>query len=118
MVPRWDAGEKGRSFVPGFVRNYVTFRENVILEDHPLRDTLVLYLRDGVDVHDFPFDSHKGPSSDRPYNVDQFPGAVFANRIPLPFTEFVDMEMQPPNARGKELTKLQLISKPGTTTSR
>ena len=94
LSPVWDAGEKGRNFVPGFVRKHVAFWENVILEDHPLRDTLVSYLRDGVDVHDFLFDSHKGPSSDRPYNVDRFPGAVFANRIPLPFTEFVDMEMQ------------------------
>ena len=90
----WDAGVGGHDFVPGFVRKHVAFWEDVILADYPLRNTLVSYLRDGVDVHDFRFDSNKGPLSNSPCNRDRFPGPVLANRIPLQFTEFVDMEMQ------------------------
>ena len=49
-------------------------------------------MRDGVDVRDVMTISHKGPSCDRPYNVDRFPGAVLANRVPPSFTEFGDTE--------------------------
>lgn len=80
--------------VPGFIRNHVTFRGNVTLEDHPLCTTLPSYLRDGVGVHDFLIDSHKGPFCDLPYNVDRFSGEVFANCTPPPFTGFVDTEVQ------------------------
>ena len=44
LSPVWDAGEKGRNFVPGFVRKHVAFWGNVILEDHPLRDTFRTYV--------------------------------------------------------------------------
>ena len=78
----------------------MAFWEDGICAHDPLRDTLVLDLCDGMDVHDFLFDSHKGPSSARPHNRDWLPGAVFANRIPPQFTEFVDMEMQSVIGRG------------------
>ena len=55
-----------------------------------LRDTPVLYLRDGMDLHDLILREYRGPSSDCPYDVGKFPGAVFQNRIPPMFTGFLD----------------------------
>ena len=44
-------GERDQ-FVPGLVRQHVDFWHNIILPDHLLRDTLVLYLRGGVGLQD------------------------------------------------------------------
>lgn len=50
--PVWDTGVGGPDFVPGFVRKHIAFWDYVILEEHPLRDTLASNLRDGKDMHD------------------------------------------------------------------
>ena len=68
--------------------------------DHPLRETLVSYLRDGVSVREFLIASHRGPSVDLPYKADRFPGAVFSNCVPPPHADFVDAEMHSLIARG------------------
>ena len=86
--------------MPGLVRKYVEFWDGVVLQDHPLRETLVSYLRDGVSVHEFLFDSHRGASVDLPYKTDRFPGAVFSNRIPPTHADFADAEMHSLIARG------------------
>ena len=72
---------------------HVTFWDKVILEGHPLRDELISYVRDGVGVYDFLVDSSRGPSRALPYNVERFPGTVFANRIPSSHASFMDAEM-------------------------
>ena len=59
----------------------VAFWDEVILQGHPLRDELISYLRDGVNVHDVFTDSFRGPSKAYPYNAERFPVAVFANHI-------------------------------------
>ena len=92
-APVWNAGESGDLFVSGFVRQHVDFWHDIILPDHPLRDTLVSYLRDGVGVQDLLLHEYRGPSLDCPCNVDRFPGAVFPNRIPPSFAGFVDAEV-------------------------
>lgn len=84
-----------RGFVPGFVRAHAGFWEDHVLLDHPLRDTLVSYLRDGVDLHDLLLPKYKGASSSCPYNVEQFPQRIFSNhRWPAEFDGFVDAEMR------------------------
>lgn len=93
-APVWDVGLEGAGFVPGFVRRHVEFWRNVILIDHPLRDSLVSYLRDGVDLYDLLLSEYRGGSNDLPYDVSRFPGAVFRNRIPPRFSPFVQAEVQ------------------------
>ena len=88
-APVWDKND----FVPGFVRKHVPFWRDVILKDHPLRDTLVSYLRDGVDIYDLLLEDFKGPSTHLPYNIDRFPGAEFRNYIPQGFDQFVETEI-------------------------
>lgn len=92
----WHATVWGNAHVvPGFVRAHVVgFWDSVILKSHPLRDTLVSYLRDGVDLNDLLLDPFRGTSSEEPYNRGRCPPAAFANRIPLEFDDFVDTEMQ------------------------
>ena len=72
-----EYGVDGDQFVPGVVRRHVNFWHDIILKRHPLRETLVLYLRDVVDLHDLLLREYRGPSSDCPYDVGRFPGAVF-----------------------------------------
>ena len=99
-APIWDSGASGSKFVPGLLRKHAAFWYEIILPDHPLRETLVSYVRDGVSVHEFLLTSHKGTSVESPYNREKFPGAVFANRIPSAHAEFVRTEMQALITRG------------------
>ena len=39
----WDAGAGGTAFVPGFVRKHLAFWGEVILQEHTVRDELILY---------------------------------------------------------------------------
>ena len=66
-----------KQFVPGLVRRHVHLWQDVTLKDHPLRDTLVSYVRDGVDLHGLILNEFKGPSIECPYDVSRFPGTVF-----------------------------------------
>lgn len=99
-APIWDAGADGSRFVPGLLRKHAAFWDEMILPTHHLREPLMSYVRDGVSVHEFLFESHKGASLDSPYNVGKFPGAVFANRIPPAHAEFVSTEMRTLITRG------------------
>ena len=91
QAPVWDA----KGFVPGFVRAHAGFWEECILRDHPLRDTLTSYIRDGVDLYDLLLPKFRGESPSLPYNVEHFPQRIFSNhRWPLEFDNFVDAEMQ------------------------
>ena len=83
------------------MRLHVDVWDGVVLQGYPLRKTLRSYLREGVGVHEFLIASDRGPSTDSPYNVGTFPGAVFANRIPPELASFVDAEMQSLIARGQ-----------------
>ena len=40
-APAWDAGAGGIAFVPSFVRKDLAFWDEVILQEHPLRDELI-----------------------------------------------------------------------------
>ena len=40
-APVWDVGGDGDRFVPGFVRRHVDLWQDIILQDYPLRCTLV-----------------------------------------------------------------------------
>ena len=80
---------------------YVGFWHDIILKEHPPRDTLVLYLRDAVGLHDLLLWEYRAPSIACPYDVARFPGAVFHNRIPQRFTRFVDDEIQALVDRGR-----------------
>ena len=73
-VPVWNAGVDEDQLVLGFLRKHVNFWYDIVLKGW---DTLVLYLRDGVDLHDLLPRKHRGRSSNCPYDVNQFPGAVF-----------------------------------------
>lgn len=97
QAPVWDA----KGFVPGFVRAHSGFWKNHILRDHPLRDTLTSYIRDGVDLYDLLLPKYRGTSPLCPYNTDRFPQRIFSNhRWPPEFDRFVDTEMQSLLARG------------------
>ena len=99
-APVWNAGTGGIGLVPGFVRKHIEFWDGVVLHGHPLRDELVPYFRDGFSVYDFLIDSCRGTSKTVPYNAEQFPGAVFANRVPPEHADFVDADMQSVISRG------------------
>ena len=90
----------GNAFVTGFVRKHSAFWDEVILERHPFRDELISYLRDGVSVNDSLVDSCRDPSRALPFNVERFPGAVFANRILSSHASFVDAVMKSLLERG------------------
>lgn len=53
-----------------------------------------------VSVYDFLVYSHRGTSIDHPHRKDEFPGAVYPNRIPDLFADFVGAEMTAPDERG------------------
>ena len=95
-APVWDKND----FVRGFVRKHVQFSRDVVLKDHTLRDTLVSYLRDGVDIYDLLLEDFRGPSTHLPYNIDRFPGAEFRNYIPQGFDQFVDTAISPLLVKG------------------
>ena len=66
-APVWNAGVNGDQFVPGLVRRQVDFWHDIIPPGHPLRDTLVSYLRDGARLHDLLLSEYRGPSTDCPH---------------------------------------------------
>lgn len=99
-APMWDTGADGRAFVPGVVHQHAECWDKVILQDQPLRDTMLSYLRDGVGVRCFLIDPCRGPSVDRPYNDNCFPGAVFANRISPALARLVYSKLQLALCRG------------------
>lgn len=86
--------------MPDLLRKHAAFREEMVLPTHHLRESPVAYVRDGVSVHEFFTESHKGTSVVSLYNVGKFPGAVFANPIPPPHAAFVRTEMRTLITRG------------------
>ena len=40
-APAWDASAGGNAFVPGFVRKLEAFWNEVLLQEHPIRDELI-----------------------------------------------------------------------------
>ena len=72
-APVWNTGENGDQFVPGFVHQRVDFWHDIILPDHPLKDTLVSYLREGVGLQELLLHGYRGPSLDYLYDVGRFP---------------------------------------------
>ena len=88
-----DTGADGSGFVPGLPRRHLEFWDTVILKDHPSRDVLLPYLREGVSLHNFLPPSHRGPSAEHPFQVDRFPGLALQNRIPPEFDGFVREEI-------------------------
>ena len=93
-APFRDAGEKGISFVPAGLNHHHRFWEEVVLRDHPQREHLTNFLRDGVSVFDFLLPRFRGPSRQTPYRADAFPGAVYPNRIPSSQAAFVQQEVR------------------------
>lgn len=92
-APVWQAGDDGVDFVPGLPRRQLAFWDQVILRDHRERETFLSFLRDGVGVFDMLLPEFRGPSVDQPFNRGRFRGAVFSNRIPPAFRDFVDSEI-------------------------
>ena len=41
QAPAWDTGAGGSAFAPGFVRKHEAFWDEVVLQEHPLRDELI-----------------------------------------------------------------------------
>lgn len=87
--PVWDAS----GFVPGLPGTKLSFWEHVVLRDHPQKDAFVSFLCDGVVLHDMLLPPFRRPSVDQPFNPDRFRGAVFSNRVPPAFNDFVDKEI-------------------------
>ena len=83
----------GASSQVGFVRKHVDVWDGVVLQGHPLHDTLVSYMFEGVSVNELLIASHRQRSMGCPYNVNKFQGAVFANHMPPAHAGFVDAEM-------------------------
>lgn len=67
--------------MPGFVRSIVEVWQDITLTWRPLRTTLVLYLRDEVDIHDILLEDYRDLSIDCLYDVGRFPVTVFHNSI-------------------------------------
>lgn len=76
------------------MRKHVEVLDGVVLLRHTLRNELVSYVRDGDSVHNCLMNSCRGSSNAFLYNAEQFPGNVFANRIPPAHAGFVDSEIQ------------------------
>lgn len=83
-APIWDAGASGSRFVLGLLRKHAAYLgRGCPPRPPPPRVVGAIHTcGDGVSVHDFLVESHKGTSADFPYNEGKFPGAAFANRIP------------------------------------
>ena len=88
-APVWDAGSGGSGFVPGLPRRHLPFWADVILREHPSRNVLIPYLRDGVSVHNLLVSPYAGPSADQPFRVDTLQEVERGNRIPPAFDDFV-----------------------------
>ena len=100
-APVWDAGLAGSKFVPGLPRRHLPFWSEVILKDHPSRDVLLPYLKDGVSLHNLLVPPYAGPSAEQPFQASCFPeGAVFRNRIKPEFEDFVVKELDSLLAKG------------------
>ena len=98
--PVWDAGTSGSGFVPGLPRRHLPFWADVILKEHPSRDVLVPYLRDGVSVHNLLVPPYAGPSATQPFQADTLPEVERGNRVPPAFDDFVREELRSLLARG------------------
>ena len=92
-APIRDAGVEGADFVPGGLNHHYDFWDTVILKDHPQREQLLSYLRDGVSVFGFLLPEYQGKSLSQPYRPEAFPGAAYPNRIPATHTDFVRKEV-------------------------
>ena len=93
-APVRDAGPNGDDFVPGGLNHSHAFWDEVVLRDHPQKEQLMLYLREGISVFDFLKPEFRGKSRSEPYRPEAFPGAVFPNRIPAKHSDFVRNEVR------------------------
>lgn len=80
--------------MPGLVHRHVNFWLDATLHGQPIRDRLVSYVRDGINVRNVHLDAYRGPSTDSPCDAARFPGGVFLKRIPPLLTDFMDAEVQ------------------------
>ena len=99
-TPIRDAGVGGSKFVPGGINNCAPFWDEVLLRDHPRRDELLSYVRDGVSAFPFLAPEFRGVSRDEPYRPAAFPGEASPNRIPASHADFVDTEVANLVSRG------------------
>ena len=91
--PVWDAGVDVEDFVPDLPSQKLPFWEKFVLCEHPNRDQFLPFLRDGVELYNRQLTQFRGLSVGQPFNPGRFRGAIFRNRIPAEFTDFVDSKI-------------------------
>ena len=90
----------GDDFVPGGLAREFPFWRDVLLANHPERNTILTWVRDGVSVYDFLLPDARGVSVEQPFNPAVFPGEEMPNRVPEEFHEFVTREVATLVSRG------------------
>ena len=90
----------GDDFVPGGLAREFPFWRDVLLTDHPERNTILTWVRDGVSVYEFLLPDARGVSVEQPFNPAVFPGEEMPNRVPEEFHEFVTREVATLVSRG------------------
>ena len=97
----WDGPVRvGHGFVPGGLARELPFWRDVLLTDHPERNTILTWVRDGVSVYEFLSPGARWVSVEQPFNAAAFPGEEMPNRVPEEFHEFVLGEVATLVSRG------------------
>jgi len=111
-APVRQAGEGGVDFVPGLPQRQLACWDQVILRDHRERETFLSFLRDGVGVFDMLLPEFRGPPVDQPFDRGRFRGAIFSNRIPPAFRDFVDSEISSLLRLGDTVARVAQVASP------
>ena len=90
----------GDDFVPGGLAREFPFWRDVLLTDHPERNTILTWVKDGVSDYELLLPDARGVSVEQPFNPAAFPGEEMPHRVPEEFHEFVTREVATLVSRG------------------
>ena len=79
--------------MPGSISVAVPFWRDVLLHDHPEKQAILSWVREGVSLHEFLSPGARGPSTEQPLNLEVFPGETLPNRVPEDMREFVNTKV-------------------------
>ena len=86
--------------MPGSISAAFPFWRDVLLHDHPEKQKILSWVREGMSLHEILSSGARGPSTEQPFNPEVFPGETLPNRVPEDMREFVNTEVGALLARG------------------
>ena len=97
----WDVPIRmGDDFVLGGLAREFPFWRDALLTDHPERNSILTWVRDGISVDEFLLPDARGVSVEHQFNPAAFPGEEMPNRVAEEFHEFVTGEVATLVSRG------------------